>query len=73
MYGMYFILLFVLIFMFENFNIGYFIFAFLIVLHSVRTWMEWKYNRESKEYTITAGGVVFLFIGLVLIRYMLYI
>lgn len=50
LFTIYLITSFILIVNFDYINIGYLLFAFLIVLHVFRTFMEWKYDKESKEY-----------------------
>ena len=69
-FTIYLITSFILIVNFDYINIGYLIFVFLIVLHVFRTCMEWKYDKESKEYiisfiviclTISFSVVIYLF------------
>lgn len=56
----------ILIFMFKNIYIRYLIGIYLLVLFIARAWMEWKYDRESREYKLEICNIVgFLFmIGL---------
>ncbi|MGE6540979.1 DUF4181 domain-containing protein [Bacillus luti] len=56
---------FIYIFKFESANIAYVIFTYLGVSWILRAWMEWKYDRESKEYVISLFGL-FSFILLIL-------
>ncbi|EEL50537.1 CpsH domain protein [Bacillus cereus Rock3-44] len=46
------------------------IFAFLIVLQVFRTFMEWKYDKESKEYVISFLGVICLTISFSVVMYL---
>ncbi|EJR54939.1 hypothetical protein IIM_01879 [Bacillus cereus VD107] len=42
---------------FENANMGYALFTYLGITWILRAWMEWKYDRESKEYILSLMGV----------------
>lgn len=53
----------------ENANIGYAFFIFFATLWMLRAWMEWKYDRESKEYILSVIG---LFAFIVMISLLLY-
>ncbi|RWS44775.1 DUF4181 domain-containing protein [Bacillus mycoides] len=48
---------FIFIFKFESVNIAYVIFTYLGGTLILRAWMEWKYNRESKDYIFSLIGV----------------
>lgn len=48
---------FIFIFKFENLNIAYVIFTYLGGTLILRAWMEWKYDRESKDYIFSLIGV----------------
>ncbi|EJQ51369.1 Uncharacterized protein BWINRASL_02596 [Bacillus mycoides] len=43
---------------FENSNAGYAFFTFFVTLWVLRAWMEWKYDRESKEYILSIIALV---------------
>ncbi|WP_144655796.1 DUF4181 domain-containing protein [Bacillus tropicus] len=46
---------------------GFLPFLFLITLYSFESYMEWKYDRESKEFLISLGGAISLIItGIIL-------
>ncbi|MGE7863546.1 DUF4181 domain-containing protein [Bacillus mobilis] len=46
---------------------GFLPFLLLITLYSFESYMEWKYDRESKEFLMSLGGVVSLLItGIIL-------
>ncbi|MCU5376292.1 DUF4181 domain-containing protein [Bacillus cereus] len=53
----------------ENANIGYAFFIFFATLWTLRAWMEWKFDRESKEYILSIIG---LFAFVVMISLLLY-
>lgn len=53
----YLIISFIYIFKFEITNIWFIIFTYLGVTWILRTWMEWKYDRESKEYIFSIIGL----------------
>ncbi|QWI68146.1 DUF4181 domain-containing protein [Bacillus mycoides] len=53
----YLIISFIYIFKFESTNIRFIIFTYLGVTWILRTWMEWKYDRESKEYIFSIIGL----------------
>ncbi|MEY8348101.1 DUF4181 domain-containing protein [Bacillus cereus] len=58
----YFIGSFIYIYSVDNANIGYAIFTYFGVLNILRIWMEWKYDRESKEYVISFLFILFYLI-----------
>ncbi|MFE4763290.1 DUF4181 domain-containing protein [Bacillus mycoides] len=60
----YLIISFIYIFKFESTNIWFIIFTYLGVTWILRTWMEWKYDRESKEYIFSIIGL-FAFIFMI--------
>lgn len=62
---------FVLIATMNYINLGYFMFVFFIVLHMFRTFMEWKFDKESKEYVISFIGVICLTITCSVVMYLL--
>ncbi|MGN4422632.1 DUF4181 domain-containing protein [Bacillus cereus group sp. MYBK30-1] len=41
----------------ENYNMGYAMFTYFGTLWILRAWMEWKYDRESKEYILSIIGL----------------
>jgi uncharacterized membrane protein len=53
----YLIISFIYIFKFESTNIWFIIFTYLGVTWILRTWMEWEYDRESKEYIFSIIGL----------------
>ncbi|OOR13748.1 hypothetical protein BW897_06020 [Bacillus cereus] len=53
----YLIISFIYILKFESTNIWFIIFTYLGVTWILRTWMEWKYDRESKEYIFSIIGL----------------
>lgn len=58
-----FIIYFMTCFIYVNIeNIGYVFFIFFTTLWILRAWMEWKYDRESKEYIISITGLFTVFI-----------
>ncbi|HDR7794703.1 TPA: DUF4181 domain-containing protein [Bacillus luti] len=58
----YLIISFIDIVKFESANIAYVIFAYLGGTLILSAWMEWKYDRESKEYIFSIIGLfVFIF------------
>ena len=52
----------------ENANVGYALFIFG-TLWTLRAWMEWKFDRESKEYILSIIG---LFAFVIMISLLLY-
>lgn len=48
---------FIFIFKFESVNIAYVIFPYLGGTLILRAWMEWKYDRGSKDYIFSLIGV----------------
>ncbi|MCQ6355744.1 MULTISPECIES: DUF4181 domain-containing protein [Bacillus cereus group] len=58
---------FIFIFKFESVNIAYVIFTYLGGTLILRALMEWKYDRESKEYIFSIIGVfTFIFMTSIL-------
>ncbi|AAS41721.1 MULTISPECIES: DUF4181 domain-containing protein [Bacillus] len=53
----------------ENANVGYALFIFFGTLWTLRAWMEWKFDRESKEYILSIIG---LFAFVIMISLLLY-
>ena len=54
-------------FSFESSIHGFSTFSVLITLYSFESYMEWKYDRESKEFLISLGGTISLMItGIIL-------
>ncbi|WP_270344297.1 DUF4181 domain-containing protein, partial [Bacillus mobilis] len=45
-------------FKFENAKMVYVMFTYLGISCTLRAWMEWKYDRESKEYILSITGMV---------------
>lgn len=61
------------IFVFENFMLSFYIMVtFLVTQWSVRIWIEWKYDRESKEYMITIGSMGSAFAVVLLTWYLFF-
>ena len=52
----------------ENANVGYALFIFG-TLWTLRAWMEWKYDRESKEYILS---IIVLLAFIVMISLLIY-
>lgn len=48
----------ILIFTFENIKVGYLIWTYLVILFIARAWMEWKYDRESREYKVEICNII---------------
>ena len=46
-------------FKFENAKMAYVMFTYLGISWTLRAWMEWKYDRKSKEYILSITGMVF--------------
>lgn len=53
----------------ENANVGYALFIFFGTLWTLRAWMEWKFDRELKEYILSIIG---LFAFVIMISLLLY-
>ncbi|MBO9130810.1 DUF4181 domain-containing protein [Bacillus sp. 165] len=51
-------------------NVKYIIPAFFITFYIFRTWMEWKYDRESKEYVISIMAFIFLLLVLLVLMFL---
>lgn len=45
-------------FKFENAKMAYVMFTYLGISWTLRAWMEWKYDRKSKEYILSITGMV---------------
>ncbi|HFK1547974.1 TPA: DUF4181 domain-containing protein [Bacillus albus] len=54
---------------FESVTIAYVIFTYLGGTLVLRAWMEWKFDRESKEYIISIIGLFTFFIAISLLLY----
>ncbi|KMP36750.1 DUF4181 domain-containing protein [Bacillus albus] len=61
---------FIYIYKFENANIGYAIMTYLGVTWILRSWMEWKYDRESKEYIFSIIGLVSFMVMFLILFYL---
>ncbi|MDP7989181.1 DUF4181 domain-containing protein [Bacillus sp. MHSD_36] len=61
---------FIYIYKFENANIGYAILIYLGVTWILRSWMEWKYDRESKEYIFSIIGLVSFMVMFLILFYL---
>ncbi|MBC6973298.1 DUF4181 domain-containing protein [Bacillus sp. Xin] len=46
----------------NNLILTYLLFIFCVIFYSFGTWIEWKYNRESKEYVISFLFILFYLI-----------
>ncbi|MEI5891957.1 DUF4181 domain-containing protein [Bacillus cereus] len=53
----------------NNENVGYVMFIFFGNLWTLRAWMEWKYDRESREYILSIIGLVAFIIMISLLLY----
>lgn len=53
----------------NNENVGYVMFIFSGNLWTLRAWMEWKYDRESREYILSIIGLVAFIIMISLLLY----
>lgn len=51
-----------IVFVVKGINIHYWLFPYLILLFLVRCYMQWKYERERKEYILQLNGVLTLLI-----------
>ncbi|HFK1762872.1 hypothetical protein AT258_25510 [Bacillus wiedmannii] len=60
---------FIYIYKFENANIGYAIITYLGVTWILRSWMEWKFDRESKEYILSTIGLLAFVVMILLLLY----
>ena len=60
---------FIFIFKFESLNIAYVIFTYLGGTLILRAWMEWKYDRKSKEYILSITGMVSFILMLSILFY----
>ena len=53
----------------ENANIGYAFFIFFATLWTLPAWMEWKFDRESKEYILSTIGLLAFVVMISLLLY----
>ncbi|KAB2441219.1 DUF4181 domain-containing protein [Bacillus luti] len=53
----------------ENANAGYVLCTLFGISQALRVWMEWKYDRESKEYIISITGLFTVFIAISVLIY----
>ncbi len=53
----------------ENANIGCAFFIFFTTLWTLRAWMEWKFDRESKEYILSTIGLLAFVVIISLLLY----
>lgn len=60
----------ILIFMVENLNIAYLILIYFVILCSANAWMEWKYDRESKEYKVEIYNLIAFVVFIALLEYL---
>ncbi|MGV3287290.1 DUF4181 domain-containing protein [Bacillus wiedmannii] len=58
-------------FKFENSKMAYVMFTYLGISLTLRAWMEWKYDRESKEYILSITGMVAFILMLSILFYFL--
>ncbi|MED2793460.1 DUF4181 domain-containing protein [Bacillus wiedmannii] len=56
-------------FKFEHSKMAYVMFIYLGISSTLRAWMEWKYNRESKEYILSITGMVAFILMLSILVY----
>lgn len=56
-------------FKFENSKMVYVMFIYLGISSTLRAWMEWKYDRESKEYILSITGMVAFILMLSILVY----
>ncbi|AZJ20875.1 DUF4181 domain-containing protein [Bacillus wiedmannii] len=56
-------------FKFENSKMAYVMFIYLGISSTLRAWMEWKYDRESKEYILSITGMVAFILMLSILVY----
>lgn len=74
LFFIYLIISFIFIFKFESINIVYVIFIYLGGMLILRVLMEWKYDRELKEYIFLVIGVfMFIFMILILFYFFLFV
>ncbi|MGD6888034.1 DUF4181 domain-containing protein [Bacillus mobilis] len=52
-----------------NANVGYAFFIFFTTLWTLRAWMEWKFDRESKEYILSTIGLLAFVVMISLLLY----
>ncbi|PDZ52876.1 polysugar degrading enzyme [Bacillus sp. AFS094611] len=57
------------IFKFENAKMAYVMFVYLGISLTLRAWMEWKYDRKSKEYILSITGMVAFILMLSILLY----
>ncbi|MCU5097672.1 DUF4181 domain-containing protein, partial [Bacillus wiedmannii] len=60
---------FIFIVEFENINIAYVIFTYLGGTLILRALMEWKFDRESKEYILSTIGLLAFVVMISLLLY----
>ncbi|MED2934606.1 DUF4181 domain-containing protein [Bacillus wiedmannii] len=53
----------------ENANIGYAFFIFFATLWTLHAWMEWKFDRKSKEYILSTIGLLAFVVMISLLLY----
>ncbi|MBE7145856.1 DUF4181 domain-containing protein, partial [Bacillus paranthracis] len=56
-------------FKFENAKMAYVMFTYLGISWTLRAWMEWKYDRKSKEYILSITGMVSFILMLSILFY----
>ncbi|PHB58470.1 polysugar degrading enzyme [Bacillus wiedmannii] len=56
-------------FKFENSKMAYVMFIYLGISSTLRAWMEWKYDRGSKEYILSITGMVAFILMLSILVY----
>ncbi|MGE1126500.1 DUF4181 domain-containing protein [Bacillus wiedmannii] len=56
-------------FKFENSKMAYVMFIYLGISSTLRAWMEWKYDRESKEYILSITGMLAFILMLSILVY----
>ena len=56
-------------FKFENAKMTYVMFTYLGISWTLRAWMEWKYDRKSKEYILSIMGMVSFILMLSILFY----
>ncbi|MDM5188681.1 DUF4181 domain-containing protein [Bacillus sp. DX4.1] len=66
----YLVVSFICIFSFNDINLAYLIWSYFFVLCLFRAWMEWKYERESKEYFISIGTLIVFVITVILLNFL---
>ncbi|AYF06852.1 MULTISPECIES: DUF4181 domain-containing protein [Bacillus] len=56
-------------FEFENAKMAYVMFTYLGISWTLRAWMEWKYDRKSKEYILSITGMIAFILMLSILVY----